>query len=244
MGLTLRRHGAAVAVATFFASNAAAQNNARAQTLLGGMYYLGQGVEVDLVEAVRWITLAADQGYAEAEVMLGLHFRTLKDPGPNYVEAFRRYKSAAEKGNRVAELELAKMYQSGQGTAEDHRAAAYWYKRAADHGNEAAILALGVAYENARGVEKKCTRLHPGKFCRADHAGRRGREFPDQAGAERRSRALVDEHPHPFGELAVAVGQQEHVFGFLVTRPLFHHERIVDRNADDRINAVRLERGS
>ncbi len=28
MGLTLRRHGAALALATFFASNAAAQNNA------------------------------------------------------------------------------------------------------------------------------------------------------------------------------------------------------------------------
>jgi TPR repeat protein len=60
----------------------AEQGNAFAQYNLGLMYALGQGVQRNDSEAVKWYRLAAGQGFAEAQTYLG--FMMLPD------EVFRR----------------------------------------------------------------------------------------------------------------------------------------------------------
>ena len=43
-----------------------------AQFNLGGCYVVGEGVERDKAEAVKWFRKAAKQGYAEAQFSLGV----------------------------------------------------------------------------------------------------------------------------------------------------------------------------
>ena len=49
----------------------AQKGDAVAQFLLGGMYYNGEGVPKDDIQAAKWYRLAADQGLAEAQLNLG-----------------------------------------------------------------------------------------------------------------------------------------------------------------------------
>ena len=52
----------------------AEQGDATAQTILGDMYYLGNGVTADEEEAMRWYRMGADQGLARAQNNLGLAY--------------------------------------------------------------------------------------------------------------------------------------------------------------------------
>ena len=53
---------------------AAEQGYASAQSILGNMYLMGEGVSGDAAEAVRWYRMAAEQGYASAQFNLGLMY--------------------------------------------------------------------------------------------------------------------------------------------------------------------------
>ena len=50
----------------------AGKGHARAQTALGLMYDIGQGVPQDYKEASKWFRLAAEQGDADAQFNVGL----------------------------------------------------------------------------------------------------------------------------------------------------------------------------
>ncbi|SKA16439.1 Sel1 repeat-containing protein [Enhydrobacter aerosaccus] len=52
----------------------AEQGNAEAQTLLGAMYWSGEGVPRDHREAARWYLRAAEQGYARAQNDIGFMY--------------------------------------------------------------------------------------------------------------------------------------------------------------------------
>lgn len=45
--------------------------NSEAQCLVGNMYHLGLGVDVDISEAIAWYTKSSDQGYGVASNNLG-----------------------------------------------------------------------------------------------------------------------------------------------------------------------------
>jgi len=49
---------------------------------------------------------------------------------------------------------------------------------------------------------------------------------------------LVDEHAHAVGEFAVAVRDHDDVLGLLVLGPLVHDKGVVDRHAQDRVDAL------
>ena len=55
-------------------TKAAEQGDAEAQFNLGAMYANGAGVELDIVEAVKWYRKAAEQGHATAQCNLALAF--------------------------------------------------------------------------------------------------------------------------------------------------------------------------
>ncbi len=52
----------------------AEQGNAEAQTLLGAMYWSGEGVPRDHAEAAKWYLRAAQQGYARAQNNIGFMY--------------------------------------------------------------------------------------------------------------------------------------------------------------------------
>ena len=53
----------------------AEQGDAKAQNLLGVLYYNGNGVPKNYVEAVKWYRKAAEQGNAKAQLNLGWMYR-------------------------------------------------------------------------------------------------------------------------------------------------------------------------
>ncbi|WIM09798.1 MAG: hypothetical protein OJF58_000751 [Enhydrobacter sp.] len=52
----------------------AEQGNAEAQTLLGAMYWSGEGVPRDHAQAAKWYLRAAQQGYARAQNDIGFMY--------------------------------------------------------------------------------------------------------------------------------------------------------------------------
>lgn len=76
----------------------AAKGNAEAQTLLGAMYWSGEGVSRDHKEAARLYLLAAQQGYARAQNDIGFMLGFGEGiPSHDDVEAYKWIKLAIDR---------------------------------------------------------------------------------------------------------------------------------------------------
>jgi hypothetical protein len=87
--------------------------------MLGTMYYKGEGVASDPVEATLWFRKAAEQGLAEARYALGLCY--LKGDGVmrNRNEAMRLFRLAAKQGNEDAVSMLGRLLTERRGAGRD-----------------------------------------------------------------------------------------------------------------------------
>jgi TPR repeat protein len=109
--------------------------DAEAQSDLGLMYFLGQGVEQDYKEAVEWWRKAAEQGDAKAQRNLGVMYANGRGVEQDYRQAVEWYRKAAEQGYAGAQCNLGLMYRYGQGVQQDYEEAAKWYGKAAAQGD-------------------------------------------------------------------------------------------------------------
>jgi TPR repeat protein len=76
----------------------AEQGNAEAQTLLGAMYWSGEGVPRDHREAAKWYLRAAGQGYARAQNNIGFMYGFGEGiPPPDDVQAYKWLSLAIER---------------------------------------------------------------------------------------------------------------------------------------------------
>ena len=100
--------------------------DADAQLVLGLMYSIGEGVEQDLKEAVKWLQKAADQRNAKAQYMLGNMYNKGEGVPQDFKEAVKLYRKAAEKGGAFAQYNLGIGYAKGQGVLLDYVAAYTW----------------------------------------------------------------------------------------------------------------------
>ncbi len=132
----------------------AQQGDAPAQTILGLMYFNGQGVAKNDATAVTWYRRAAEQGYAGAQNNLGLMYFNGRGVAKNDATALAWFIKAAEQGDASAQNNLGFMYEEGRGVTKDEARAVAWYRKAAEQGNEAAQNHLGIMYRNGRGVAK------------------------------------------------------------------------------------------
>jgi uncharacterized protein len=99
----------------------AEQGDAGAQTKLGLMYELGQGLPQDNAEALKWYHLAASHD-ATAQFNLGAMYEYGHDRlgvVQDYAEAFKWYVSAADQGDANAQFHLGNMYENGLGVPKD-----------------------------------------------------------------------------------------------------------------------------
>ena len=91
----------------------AIQGHAVAQTILGLMYYKGEGVIQDDKEAARWFQKAAKQGHVNAQYNLGMMYDDGKGVLRNYLRAHMWFNLAAsnghKKGSRYRERVAKKM---------------------------------------------------------------------------------------------------------------------------------------
>lgn len=89
--------------ATHWIRQAAEQNHARAQFLLGKLYQKGRGVIQDYKEAAIWFRRAAEQGDSQAMSHLGLLMKAGHGVANNLVEAYAWLNLASARGEQSSE---------------------------------------------------------------------------------------------------------------------------------------------
>jgi len=111
----------------------AEKGDADAQSTLGIMYVIGEGVPQNYAEAYKWVCLAAEQGNTEAQHRLASwHFNSLGlVVPPDYVKAMTLYRKLADKGSAIAQFTLGVMYDEGLGIEKDSVEAHKWLNLAA-----------------------------------------------------------------------------------------------------------------
>jgi TPR repeat protein len=112
---------------------AAQDGNARAQTGLGIMYRLGDGVPKDSERALHWFQLAAFQDEDQAELYLGAMLLQGIGTSRNVVESVKWTRLSAEQGNTVAQYTLGLAYEKGVGMPVDKIKALMWYQICVAH---------------------------------------------------------------------------------------------------------------
>ena len=85
---------------------AAEQGNAVAQTKLGLMFTMGEGVPEDYTEAASWFRKAAEQGHAFAQYNLGVMYANGDGVPEDDAEAVRWFRKAAEQERLVRSIIL------------------------------------------------------------------------------------------------------------------------------------------
>ena len=130
----------------------AEKGEAAAQSELGLMYDLGQGVAQNYAEAVKWLRKAAEQGHPGAQLLLGLHCQNGDGIRQDYAEAVKWLRKAAEQGGAQAQYNLGVCYFRGHGVLQDYAEAVKWYRKAALQGDPMAQYNLGVCCFHGQGV--------------------------------------------------------------------------------------------
>ena len=122
----------------------------RAETLyaIGMLYWIGQGVLQDTVEAASWLHLAAGLGHPGAQNKLGFLFSVGQGVKQSYLEAFKWWQLAANQGDADAQYNLAVMYRDGLGVAPDTEASMRWFREAAANGDSVSIGIVAQYGEN------------------------------------------------------------------------------------------------
>ena len=118
---------------------AAVQGDACAQSILGLMYAMGEGVPENNREAGKWFRLAAKQGNAQAQFNLGLMYNKGIGVPESDVEASKWFQLAADQGNAEAQFNLGFMYANGEGVPEDYVKAYSWGNLAAAQGGDRVV---------------------------------------------------------------------------------------------------------
>ena len=90
------------------------------------MYFNGDGVETNRLEAAKWYRMSAEQGFAEAQYNLGMMYYNGDGVETNKLEAAKWYRKAADQGNIRAQFQISKLYALGEGVERDVNEAAKW----------------------------------------------------------------------------------------------------------------------
>ncbi len=98
------------------------------------MYFYGQGVPKDYIEAEAWYCRGADQGHARSQFGLGVLYHDGRGVEKDPAEAAKWYHLAAEQGHADAQYNLGIMYEYGNGVSQDFVTAHMWYDLAQVHG--------------------------------------------------------------------------------------------------------------
>lgn len=114
----------------------AEQGDAEAQYQLGCCYANGLGVEIDMVEAVRWFALAAEQGVALAQHALGNCYYYGYGVDYDCTKAVSWHLKAAKQGLAKAQCSLGKVECFNDELDRDYKQRDYyWFRLAADQGD-------------------------------------------------------------------------------------------------------------
>ena len=138
--------------AFIFYRMAASQGHMLAQNSLGMAYEWGQGVKVNLQQALNWYQKAARQGYAQAQNNLGTMYDIGRAVDEDQQQALHWFRKAAQQGDATAQRNLGIMYSRGDGVKQSDKLAFEWYLKAANQNHASAQYYVGVSYYYGKGV--------------------------------------------------------------------------------------------
>ena len=122
---------------------AAKAGHVGAQSYLGRMLCMGEGIAQNYDEAIKWLLPASEAGDPDAQNRLGVRYRCGQGVVQDYLEAARLFKLSAEQGNPKALFNLATLHQEGQGVEQDKSKAYALIMQAAEDGDVLAQSYLG-----------------------------------------------------------------------------------------------------
>ncbi len=128
--------------------SAAKLGSGEAMSILGFMYYNGQGVTKNKQIALNMYTKSAESGYAEGQYNLGYYYYTER----LFSKAFFWYEKAADNGSALACMAMAKTH--SEGIKKDLPKALTYMIKAAECGNQNVYEIIGNWYYNGVGVEE------------------------------------------------------------------------------------------
>lgn len=138
----------------------AGRGNAKAQNLLGKMYYLGQGTPKDIPKGVALLREAAMKGIPEAQGAIGyMHLMGESGALLDIKLAQDWMTRAANQGDVNAQYNLAIMY-GGKGIKEDPVKSSHWMRKAAEQGHKYALNSLAFMHQEGKGVAKDLVLAH------------------------------------------------------------------------------------
>ncbi len=114
----------------------ATQGDPNAQNELGLIYFNGDGIPVNYIEAMKWFKKAAEQHDAKAQNNLGVMYLNGDGVPQNYQEAIKWYTKAAERGHDNAQYNLGIVHENGKGVPQDLMQAYVWYSLASAQGHK------------------------------------------------------------------------------------------------------------
>ncbi len=132
----------------------AEEGDAKAQSHLGYLYYVGEGVPQDYAMAVKWYRKAAVQGDRDAQYNLAVAYAFGEGSKQDYKEAAIWYRRAAEQGHAISQYSLGISHAYGEGVPQDEKTAAEWFLKSAEQGYERAQVMIGSMYHTGDGIPK------------------------------------------------------------------------------------------
>jgi hypothetical protein len=114
--------------------------------MLGGLFYHGDCVDLDRVEALRLWKRSAGREYGPAQYAVACCYDQGEGCIEDKKEAVTWYRKAAEQNIIEAQKDVGDCYFYGEGVPEDKLEAVEWYHRAAKNGNDIAQCNLAYCY--------------------------------------------------------------------------------------------------
>ncbi|MFB3239724.1 tetratricopeptide repeat protein [Aeromonas salmonicida] len=195
MDCQLHHKGKLVSECLDWFEQAAKQDHAQAQLILGQWYAKQSGADT---EAIKWLEKAAEQGNRDAQYQLGLRYEQGKGVNKrsdiaqrwfekaaaqqqpdallvlarqaSSAEAFTAYQRAAHAGSAPAQLWLGLAYQAGDLVAQDLALGRYWLELAAGRGSHEAEYQLSLLQTDVVSREHWLTLAAQGGFSQAQVA--------------------------------------------------------------------------
>jgi hypothetical protein len=107
----------------------AEQGDVLSQSYIGQAYLWGSGVEIDEVEGLKWLLLAAESGDANAQQAIGQHYLSDLEDFDRMVIGAKWYEMAGEQGHIGAQYQLYEIYMNGYGVEQDLAVSEMWHER-------------------------------------------------------------------------------------------------------------------
>jgi len=132
----------------------AKKGDAKAQNIIGFIYYLGDETTINYGKAFKWNMKSAEQGNSNAQASLGVMYYHGDGVTQSFSEALKWYKLSAAQGDLRGQIKLGMMYKSGEGVNKDSKEAFKWLNLAAEQGGSEAQVVLGDMHMRGEGVTK------------------------------------------------------------------------------------------